>query len=368
MVQVGQVSSKKTVSRSKWNDIHQRRMVVRQSTHRERLINYKSGAAFKKQAKNPLTVKLPQKMNLGKERDEFLGAMHILRTSMVDENKDVFIDFSDCDDLSLDALLVFIAEIYRCLALSGKRLWGNYPRNKGVLIHLIKSGYYEFVKANLKPAAEDLLPHIEVIKLRTANRDKSYVKSDIAELISSGNSSQMDIFVHESAMAIGDAMENSLQHAYKSTTPDPYWLIDQWYMFASKNTLTGEIIICFYDQGQGIPKTVPAKLGEKFIASLSGGLKSQDAYLIELSFEVGRTETYDPHRGEGMASIRDLVEECEEGVLKILSNKGEYLYTKGGNVYKDNRDTVLPGTLIVWHVKNLKGAEGYEKKSNHRKR
>lgn len=121
-----------------------------------------------------------------------------------------------------------------------------------------------------------------------------------------------------------------------------------WWMSASINVRTKMLTIMFYDEGIGIPKSLPRTYPEIF-RSL-GGLLNDDAQLIQAATKIKRSSTNKKNRGRGLKDIKDYVKSVNNGMLKILSQRGEYAYFSNEKEYIKNRNIPLCGTLIQWKV------------------
>jgi hypothetical protein len=73
--------------------------------------------------------------------------------------------------------------------------------------------------------------------------------------------------------------------------------------------------------------------------------------MIEAAMAVGRTKTHRAHQGKGLNDLKQFVDLAGQGArLRILSNRGEYLYTVSGkNEPKVHPDSIR-GTFIEWTV------------------
>ena len=146
-----------------------------------------------------------------------------------------------------------------------------------------------------------------------------------------------------------EAMTNSVQHAYPDDFVEESTLKDKlWWMSASINVRTKMLTIMFYDEGIGIPKSLPRTYPEIF-RSL-GGLLNDDAQLIQAATKIKRSSTNKKNRGRGLKDINDYVKSVNNGMLKILSQRGEYAYFSNEKEYIKNRNIPLCGTLIQWKV------------------
>jgi hypothetical protein len=108
-----------------------------------------------------------------------------------------------------------------------------------------------------------------------------------------------------------------------------------------------------YDQGVGIPSTLPKNYSMEMINSALSLLKiiqPQDGEMIQAAMQIGRSRTRLVHRGKGLADLRGFVERAGSGSLRILSGKGYYEYFADGREKVQNMGASLGGTLIQWRV------------------
>ena len=92
--------------------------------------------------------------------------------------------------------------------------------------------------------------------------------------------------------AVSEAMTNVGQHAYKRSGHLPDGL-KRWWISAAYDAEQGELVILIYDQGRGIPQTLPRKLGDQLRASVG----REHAQLIRAAHELHRAASEESHRG-----------------------------------------------------------------------
>jgi len=133
-----------------------------------------------------------------------------------------------------------------------------------------------------------------------------------------------------------EAMDNCAGHAYPERHEFRYPVTrGQWWM--SGSVTDGRVLeVIFLDQGATIPATLPPSLIEKAIEGtrllLKGTSASKepnegfDGELIQAAIAIGRTAVGVSGRGYGLATMRELVDEAEDGSsFRILSRKGRYI-------------------------------------------
>jgi hypothetical protein len=148
-------------------------------------------------------------------------------------------------------------------------------------------------------------------------------------------------------------MTNAGQHAYPADgfehIPPGY---KRWWMTGSWDAAARCMRVLLLDLGVGIPATLPRSGGWEQIRGLLSKLSgNDDAAMIAAAVEVGRSSTGQAGRGNGLDEIRRFVECSTRGRLRILSGRGEVVYSTGRD-QPDQRvlDEPFSGTLIEWEV------------------
>jgi len=152
--------------------------------------------------------------------------------------------------------------------------------------------------------------------------------------------------------AVTEAMTNVVHHAYPHNSRN---LTPNWWLSASHNVGKGEIRILLYDQGIGIPKTLPRNFREQ-INRLFQLVRPTDADMIYAAHELTKTSSHQKHRGHGLQrDVRryfDLVD-CVSA-YRVTSLRGQYIWERGSDGLKrkswHNYSRALPGTLIEWRL------------------
>ncbi|WP_409743606.1 hypothetical protein [Ferrovibrio sp.] len=155
--------------------------------------------------------------------------------------------------------------------------------------------------------------------------------------------------------ALSEAMSNVRHHAYPNHVPR--WpapiLKDRWWMAGSYEHVSGRLRILFYDQGWGIPRTLVREHGieqVRQVLNLFNLVPDDDAKMIKAALNLGRTRTGNPHQGKGLPDMLKLASQRPGATLRILSGKGEYIYTCDGPEQLRVLTVPLDGTLIQWEM------------------
>ena len=173
----------------------------------------------------------------------------------------VKIDFSICTSISADVALVLAAEVDRCVTLRthlGKpKLHGTYPDDKSVRRFLQELGFYKLLGLR-EPESPVDSQNRRFIQMKTGVRAKGQVIDELEKMVFS----DVVRFDKQAGKALfrglSEAMTNVTRHAYdaefKQLLPVKR---GQWWMAGYWNRDRHEIMAFMYDQGFGIPATLP---------------------------------------------------------------------------------------------------------------
>lgn len=306
----------------------------------------------------------PAVMSLTDNYEETVACLRKLKTATATPNaqrfrNSVFIDFSTIERLSTAAALVLAAEIDRWRKLKGAKLQAKNPDNwhPNVARILKDLGFFELVDmqvpANLNGDGDNaeftILP---LVSCNTLDRKKIAAIED--HLRSVAESLQQDPSIYQ---ALTEAAYNSITHGYPSDYEFEFVpLRGQWWATGSWSPEKSRVKLIVYDQGVGIPQTLPSwDQWEKTITWLSGRHKilsqvlKEHASVIEAALEVSRTSLTSGH-GQGLKDVVSPVDELKIGKVRILSGKGEVVYAYDEPLKKIERTQHLGGTLIEWTI------------------
>lgn len=154
--------------------------------------------------------------------------------------------------------------------------------------------------------------------------------------------------------AISEAIANT-RHAYpRDIGIWPTRAAGQWWAAGTWNNQTNVVSLQLYDQGVGIPATLPrSEHWSSVLQSIAGDRlhpERTDDRLIAAALEVGRTSTGQKGRGQGLAEMTAWVDKLASGFLRITSGRGSIMYRPGGQVSRTPRRVPFFGTLIEWEI------------------
>lgn len=308
---------------------------------------------------NRVIIPVPEVLDLANNRHQTFEVARACRINCLLYKKPSLLDFSETKTISSAAILFLVAEIDRCRRFSGvKMLTGTFPKDKVLNIQMRDSGFYEAlgVRCNIEDK-EKIFP-MEYIKVRSGVQADGRIAKELRHALLGPQEDLFDKGKRNSFFrGLSEAMTNVSQHAYPSDLIDgPIKTIDKgWWMLAHINKKSKQLKIMIVDQGVGIPRTLPRKYKEvmnEFFATI-GVTSLTDGNIIRAAMEVGRSRTLQTNRGKGLNDLKEIIDKCQAGSLRILSKKGEYCYKIAKGRVEEvatSKDDSLNGTLVEWSI------------------
>lgn len=252
------------------------------------------------------------------------------------KNREVIIDHSNLADLSPAAALALIAELfYAHYAQPHCILICKFPRDQAVRDLLGLIGYYKYF-----PAVR-WIPPTAITRFYLTHRNGEGVDQQAAS----------DLITHLRTVgrlptarlyeALIEGMQNATEWGYGNR------LIGyrQWWLLGYRDSTTGEISYCFYDQGAGIPVTIRRRLKERVAL-----LRPAGSQLIRKAVVAGHySRTGRPTRGRGLPSLKRFVDEAASGELLIHSRESRCLFRTANKPLLSEYQECLQGTMISWN-------------------
>jgi hypothetical protein len=152
---------------------------------------------------------------------------------------------------------------------------------------------------------------------------------------------------------MSEALLNVRHHAYLDEVqllyPSPG---KRWWATACIDNEQDELRIFVYDQGVGIPATLPYTGYSEMLASLlkgaAHGQTGDDATLLKGALEYSRSRTEQAGRGKGFKNIMSAIDTYKTGRLRIVSGRAEVTYSGQGVIVSQRHEQHVGGTLIEW--------------------
>ncbi|MBI4800427.1 MAG: hypothetical protein HY794_17185 [Desulfarculus sp.] len=340
---------KKISPEQKWWLVRYQRTLEKKKKNHAKVRTKKTRQKRKKSSS--VIVEAPALMSLRSNYENVMAFIQRLRQIVtLRQGKKVWADFRTIKTLMPGAALVLAAELYR---------WQKIHN-----VSLVPRGINRW-RANVRA----LFSELGLFSLLSTRRTNKYVKNPsettfvrfISGVGTEGkavrslrNSIERVIGfpVNRGGMytALTEAMANVSQHAYPPDHDLPYEaLVGQWWMSGSYNRENSTFTVMIFDQGIGIPESLPTSgVGERIRAILK--VFDSDAAMISAAIEYGRSATKEDHRGKGLRQIARFADADRRGEFHIISGKGYYSKNRLGQEKKVDYNAALGGTFIQWEL------------------
>ncbi len=263
-----------------------------------------------------------------------------------------YADFAQIERIDAGAGLVLAAEVHRYAQDRGgvpgvhDHLWHENVRD-----FFVDAGLFDLLKIDpksisTKPSTDGQRQTLKFTSGRA--RQGSDAKALIQELQTlAGRKLGPRPTVYN---AIAEAFAN-VAHAYPiGFRTWPYRTSRQWWASGFWSPSSDTVGLQLYDQGAGIPATLPKQTQWPKVLKLLDREGSPSG-LIAAALEYGRTSTGQAGRGKGLAEMADWIETTGTGFLRIISGGGEITYRPGGHISRRNFNASFCGTLVEWEVR-----------------
>lgn len=347
-------------SRSTATDKRSPSKVVRKDLLRKISEFQELGVNIELSKKRFLLIWLPEKMNFSSQYEvttAYIRAIRHFVENVQGENSCRIslksIRFDHLRKASTSAALVLTSEISKWDDKVSNSLFPDLSKWSAEIIEQFNElGYFDlFVRAPELPQNKKLssVKLIRYIKGTCGDNDKPrQLKAGIHNIL--GKDVQKWKFLHS---GLSEAITNVSHHAY----PAPQFDNEpkNWYLTASFDENKRELKVSFYDQGVGIPRTLPSSTMREYISKYLRRLKigQHDAIMIRAALAYGRTRTHEDDRGKGLQDMLNFIRQAGHGYLSIISSKGLCKVDVSGTTESTKTEqfsNALPGTLIIWNV------------------
>jgi len=264
-------------------------------------------------------------------------------------------DFSGIKTIDPASGLVLAAEIDRWSKGTGRRpraldhLW-----HKNVRDYFVDAGLFDLLKIDPHEINElaDGEPLRQSLKMITGTladgASARQLRIDLENLCGRGIGPRTTVYD-----ALSEALAN-VSHAYPRWRASyPGYRARRWWASGSWTPSSKTVSVQLYDQGVGIPRTLPRREYWGRIMPLVRRLDPErtDAGLIEAALEYGRTSTRSRGRGMGLKQMTEWINTQGHGFLRITSGSGCVTYRANRKVERRNLSVPFCGTLIEWEFR-----------------
>jgi anti-sigma regulatory factor (Ser/Thr protein kinase) len=274
-------------------------------------------------------------------------------------------DFTFLKKITPAAALVLAAEYARWSELAGTSLWiaDVESWNTDIIDTLWRIGFFNIIGFSSLPE-QKLDPETVVLQMKSGNTADGQAVTDLLDelrnLLPELEGSKA-VLVHLYGAMI-DAVENVVGHAYPADIQTEYPHIGRWWMTGALDRKAKRTMAVVYDQGISIPVSLPRwsrynavvsrmrQIASAIGVELKDAGSESDGWAIESAVEESATSTGEVHRGKGLARMKDFVDECEDGYLRIISRRGQVVFRPRQKPLVSSNETSIGGTLIEWNV------------------
>lgn len=292
-----------------------------------------------------IEVEAPEDFNLSRNHDEIINFLKLIRQLCNGDYKWIKIDFTTIKHLSPLSALLLTSEIHRWQLTRGALYVIDEERWDPVVKQLLyEMGFFTLVKTVNPPlVAARTKSDISFLQFRSDTQSLGAEAGELRREMEALTGPVASKFLLQEGLT--EAMTNVCHWAYNDKVPIKY---KRWWMSASYHKEENRMIVMFFDQGVGIPTTLPRsgiwEHVKKILAS------NDDIHLIQAAMQYGRTATKKENRGKGLKDIQAFILESPRGVLKVLSGFGEYQINHRGQEKTITHSVRLDGTLIAWEI------------------
>ena len=272
---------------------------------------------------------MPDTLSLTHNREETLDVFRAIRRA-TRKFRALKLDFTTLHRVTPAAALVLAAELDRWRRIHKIRpvVFDADRWDPNVSRLLFDMGLFDLVEAqNLPVIRRDLEPVERFIRYRTGRgalgEEAVALREAVESCIGEGLPSRRAMY-----RGVTEAMTNVHKHAYIGPFVDATPIIkDAWWIGGGFAPDQHRLRVLVYDQGIGIPATLPRRYAlERVTDVLRGrGWHDNDAGRIAAAMELGRTRTGNPNQGRGLPDLQLFVNAADRATLRILSRRGEYI-------------------------------------------
>lgn len=296
-------------------------------------------------------------MSLRLNYAETLAPITRMREAVLLENKPVLLYFDRVENIEPAAALLLTAEADRCRRLRSYRgqqmVTGTYPASSEVFLLLREMGFYKVMRANEReeiPDERERAGRPYFLPFASFKLVHAEVAARLVELIADTSVTMSPVARRRLVGALKEAMGNAVEHAYSAETPYEV-LSDRYWVAGYINPDINEAMLILFDQGVGIPETLGSTKFEQILAFLRLQWQPSDGHMIAAATELHRTSTGERGRGKGFRDMKRFIDLCDDGELRVLSNRGGYRYMKTVDEITDQEQSV-GGTLVEWRIRH----------------
>lgn len=295
---------------------------------------------------NTLIIKAPKVFSVVENPEETMRCFYeiIKDTSYKEFDKRYYFDWSEVEEVSIDAIMYVIAIVknMKTSELFRYQFYGNQPKNQDVRDLLDECGFYHYVSQK----SRRINTQKNTITIKSGKKVDSDVAKEICKFVNN-KCNTTKRFTQSLYTILIELMDNVVQHAYtelQSTT------FSRWYVFVEDNE--EYIKFTFLDTGSGIPNTINKRIAENALRFVH--LKTDSSLLLSALRGEFRTSTQSTNRGKGLPEILKYGYNVFVNRFMIFSGKGSCVIINEKDIRLKDYNNKTFGTLCYWEIdKNM---------------
>lgn len=282
---------------------------------------------------------------------------------------DSYTDFASIKRITPAAALVLASEYDRILSLYNIPEWLtaiNIEKwNEDVLTTLRDVGFLSLLNVEdprelAVRGGKYIVPFLSGAKVYGAQIDK--LIRTMAELAGARGIEDSERLLQMTRVydGLGEAIQNVEDHAYPAGAFKDDRVLKKWWITGSVEPSKKRFTVVIYDHGVSIPVSLPLwrRFGEfrtafakTFGIDYDSKSPDHDGETISQAVQLGWTSTGKAWHGKGLPMIRDIVDNCASGTLRIFSRCGQYSYESASSKASySSRKLPISGTLVEWDL------------------
>ena len=303
-------------------------------------------------------VVLPDNFCLANNYDRVVNAISNLRTLA---GKKIHINFNSIRQVDTAAALMLAAEleVSKIQYKTSQMMARDSDWDPKVRTLLGQMGFLELLSADSEIPSHTA-PSKNQIFIKFRSRHK-LIGDDTMQMLDSLQKHiapyklEPELLIHL-YVGIFEAITNTRHHAYNNKDGDAE--LNRWWISASVDTQTNEINIVCYDRGETIPKTIQnSRVKLEAIQSFLRDMLSRpsDGEIIIAAVKQKTSSTNFKNRGKGLSELLRLIDENQQGILRIYSGMGmaefdRSIKTKKAPCVSYKLSKKMRGTLVEWRI------------------
>ena len=291
------------------------------------------------------TKKVPENFSILNNPEETIDFFDDLANEIKNRkiSTEIFIDSENVKDVTVDAIIYLISVMENIRPMSfGVRhtIRGNLPKDGVIRKVYTESGFMSYVESR-----QGKLPNnTEKMQIVSGYNNDSKVVASVCEFVMDKLDKKKNE-VQGLYKVLIELLSNVYHHAYNKKSN----MLKKWYIYAEHIDECVRFVVT--DTGEGIPNTVSKRMYEHVTRFLKIDASDSDLICSALEGEF-RSETKKPYRSNGLAGVKENVENGLFYNFTVMSSKGRCTINNiDKTIEKTNYKNRIEGTIFTFDIK-----------------